>query len=319
MLNWLGARARGALVVIVVLSIALPAVGNVLRPLLPAAVFLLLIIAFCRIDPVAFKALARRPLLVAAAVCWTSVVIPVLVGSSCLFFDLSEKQPELFTGLTLQALASPIMASPALAILMGLDATLILVAMVGSTLLLPFTAPVFTQLFIGAEFILAPTDLALKLFTLIAGSAAIAYLLQRFFGLTAIRRHSREIDGANVIILFVFAAVIMCNVGGALLNTPATVLCLALFAGMIALVLQIVTTLLFWPGGRDNALAMGIMVSQRNMGLLLAVTSSFLPEQAWLYFAVAQFPIYFSPWLLRPVISHLKEKSSSPSPQVDKI
>lgn len=39
-------------------------------------------------------------------------------------------------------------------------------------------------------------------------------------------------------------------------------------AGLIALALQIITTLLFWWAGRDNALAMGIMVSQRNMGLL---------------------------------------------------
>lgn len=312
LLKWLGAHARGCLVVIVLLGVALPAVGNSLKPLLPTAVFLLLLNAFCRIDPASFRALAKRPLLVTAAICWTSVAIPVLVGTGGLLLDLEQSNPELFTGLILQALASPIMASPALAMLMGLDASLILMAMVGSTALLPVTAPLFAHLFLGTGLVLAPAELAVKLFILIAGSGLVASWVQRFFGLAAIHKRNQELDGANVIILFVFAAVIMCNVGGSVLQRPSTVLYIALLTGLMALTLQLLSSLLFWPAGRDNALAMGIMVSQRNMGLLLAVTSSVLPDLAWLYFAMAQFPIYLSAWLLKPVISRL-QGGSQPS------
>jgi hypothetical protein len=39
------------------------------------------------------------------------------------------------------------------------------------------------------------------------------------------------------------------------------------------------------------------MVSQRNMGLMLAATGGLLPDVTWLYFALAQFPIYFSPYI----------------------
>jgi hypothetical protein len=37
------------------------------------------------------------------------------------------------------------------------------------------------------------------------------------------------------------------------------------------------------------------MASQRNMGLMLAAAGAVLPDLAWLYFALCQFPIYLSP------------------------
>src|SRR6266498_2588400 len=57
--------------------------------------------------------------------------------------------PDLFLALVLQAIASPLMAAPAFAALMELDATLVLCTMVASTALLPLTAPVFAYAFIG--------------------------------------------------------------------------------------------------------------------------------------------------------------------------
>jgi len=41
----------------------------------------------------------------------------------------------------LQAVASPMMATPALADLLGLDATLVLATLISSTALIPLTAP----------------------------------------------------------------------------------------------------------------------------------------------------------------------------------
>jgi BASS family bile acid:Na+ symporter len=37
------------------------------------------------------------------------------------------------------------------------------------------------------------------------------------------------------------------------------------------------------------------------MGLMLAATEGALPGTTWLYFALAQFPLYMSPQLLRPL------------------
>jgi BASS family bile acid:Na+ symporter len=47
------------------------------------------------------------------------------------------------------------------------------------------------------------------------------------------------------------------------------------------------------------------MASQRNMGLMLAVAGGVLPELTWVYFALAQFPIYMAPHFLKPIIRRL--------------
>jgi BASS family bile acid:Na+ symporter len=52
------------------------------------------------------------------------------------------------------------------------------------------------------------------------------------------------------------------------------------------------------------------MASQRNMGLMLAATGGALPDFTWLYFALAQFPVYLSPLLLTPLARRLKASAA---------
>lgn len=79
------------------------------------------------------------------------LAVPLLVGLLCLACGLRERVPALYLGLTLQGVAPPMMAAPAMAALMGLDATLVLASMVASTALVPFTAPLFAHLFLGGQ------------------------------------------------------------------------------------------------------------------------------------------------------------------------
>ena len=71
------------------------------------------------------------------------------------------------------------------------------------------------------------------------------------------------------------------------------------------------TFLIFRKAGPERALALGLMVSQRNMGLMLAATEGVLPGTTWLYFAMSQFPIYLSPQLLKPLADRLRTTASS--------
>ena len=75
--------------------------------------------------------------------------------------------------------------------------------------------------------------------------------------------------------------------------------------------MSLLSTLLFWRTGRERALALGFLSSQRNMGLMLAATGDALPELTWLYFALAQFPIYLGPYLLQPLARRLLDRSGS--------
>ena len=65
------------------------------------------------------------------------------------------------------------------------------------------------------------------------------------------------------------------------------------------------STLLFWWSGRVLASTVGFSNGNRNMALVLGALAGNVPEHTWLFFAVAQFPIYITPMLLKPVYARL--------------
>jgi hypothetical protein len=60
-----------------------------------------------------------------------------------------------------------------------------------------------------------------------------------------------------------------------------------LHAGPLVPAVLGLTTLLFSWAGRERALALGLLASQRNMRMMLAATGGALPELTWLYFALS--------------------------------
>jgi BASS family bile acid:Na+ symporter len=212
--------------------------------------------------------------------------------------------------LVLQAIASPLMAAPAFATLMGLDATLVLCGMVTSTALLPFTAPLFASAFIGRGLALSPSALGLKLFAILAGSALVGFTVRRIAGAAAIERQKERIDGFNILVLFVFIAAIMESVAARFLATPVITIGLAALAFVVFVAVLGLTTLLFASAGRARALTLGFMAAQRNVGLMLAATGGALPDLTWLYFAFCYFPIYLSPLLLQPLARRIIARSA---------
>ena len=141
-LGWLGRQGTRAIAAIVFLAIALPPIDALLKPFVTEAIFALLCIAFLRVDLAVLRAYVSRPALVLTATVWTSLVLPSLFGASCLLAGLKTQSPDLFLGLMLQGIASPMMAAPAFAAVMGLDATLVLTTLVTSTAVTPFTGTV---------------------------------------------------------------------------------------------------------------------------------------------------------------------------------
>jgi BASS family bile acid:Na+ symporter len=201
------------------------------------------------------------------------------------------------------------MAAPAFAALMGLDATLVLATLVASTALTPLTAPLFAYVMIGPVLTLSPLMLGLKLFAILAGSALVAVVVRRLAGAAAIARCKDQIDGLNIIVVFVFVAAVMENVAAGFFQSPAAMIGLAALAFAVSLAVLGLTSLIFARVGRDRAFVLGLMASQRNMGLMLAATGGALPDFVWLYFALCQFPIYLFPQLLKPLARRLVARS----------
>jgi hypothetical protein len=106
---------------------------------------------------------------------------------------------------------------------------------------------------------------------------------------------------------------VMGGVVGSFLADPVHMIELTVLAFAVFFALLGITTLIFRKIGLERAFALGLMVSQRNMGLMLAATDGVLPGTTWLYFALSQFPIYLSPQLLKPIVRRMSAQKTGPA------
>jgi hypothetical protein len=300
-LAWLGRQGTRAVAASLFIGVMLPPLAALLKPIFAFALFALLCLAFLRVDPVEVRRHFTRPTRIAAASVWMMLVTPALIGLTLVALGLEQHLPGLYVAMILQAAAPPVISAPTLAALMGLDAALSLATLVVCTTVTPVIAPVFVALFVGDAIALSPILLGAKLLAMLAGAAIIATLVRRFAGQSWIDARMAHIDGLSVIALFFFAVALMDGVLYSTLNEPLKVLGLTLLSFALAMSLAALTALVFARFGRSQALALGLAAGNRNMGLMLAAAGASVPELTWLYFAIAQFPIYLMPAMLKPL------------------
>ena len=299
---------RGTLVVAASLFVGLfvPGMAEYCKPLLGPAIIAMLTLAFLRVDPVELRGHWDRPGLIAAASIWVMLVTPAVLGMLFLLTGLNERIPGLYFMLVLQMSAPGLTSAPALAALIGLDVALTLATLIVCMALTPFTASLFTHYFLGAA-LPTPATFGFRLFLVIAGSAAAAAIIRRLAGREVIEAQREAIDGLSVLAMFLFAVAAMDGVLDHARNDPMLVAGLTLLTFVLALGMIVVTALIFARAGRARALAIGLNAGNRNIGVMLAATGFHVPEIAWLYFGLAQFPIYLLPHLLKPLAKRLAQ------------
>jgi len=300
-LSWLGRQGTRAVAASIFIGIVTPPLAALFKPIFPFALFALLCLAFLRVDPAEVRAHFSRPLIVGAASAWMMLATPLLIGLALVLLNLPERLPGLYVAMILQAAAPPVISAPTLAALMGLDAALSLATLVICTAVTPLTAPMFATLFVGPAMAISPITLGAKLLALLAGAAIVAFVVRRLAGKPWIARQSERIDGLSVVALFVFAVGLMDGVLASIISEPGTVLGLTLLSFALAFGLMALTAAVFAWLGMGQALALGLAAGNRNMGLMLAAAGAAVPEISWLYFAIAQLPIYLMPAMLKPL------------------
>jgi BASS family bile acid:Na+ symporter len=288
----------------VFVGLAIPGLAAACKPYLGEAIVVMLTLAFLRVDPNELFHHFTRPGLVALATLWAMLLVPTVLGIGFLAFGLDQSMPGLYFMLVLQMSAPGLMSSPALAALLGLDVALTLATLIVSTAITPLTASLFTHVFLGTA-LASPFGFGLRLFLIIAGCALAAAVIRRVAGPTFIAAQRERIDGLSVIAMFMFAVAAMDGVADHFRSNPLLVIELTALAFALALGLIAVTALVFLRAGRARAFAIGLIAGNRNIGLMLAASGFAVPDVAWLYFALAQFPIYLLPHLLKPLVRRL--------------
>jgi BASS family bile acid:Na+ symporter len=304
-LVWLGRRGTIAVAISILLGIALPPVGELIRPFFSETVFLLLCLAFLRVDPAALRAQLARPRLLVAAAAWTMLVVPLLTGLLLSVLGLADRSPALLLALMFNTAAPPIFSSPALAALMGLNAAITLAVLLTCVAVTPFLAPAMVAAFVGPAVALSPVELGLHLVLMLAGAAGVAVVVRAAMGKPWVERQAERIDGLNVIVLLAFALALMGDVLANTLARPMLVLGLLALSTAVTFGLSGLTALLFLRTGFDTAIPLAHAAGSRNTGLMLAAAAGLVPELVWLYVALIQIPIYALPLIMRPLLRTL--------------
>lgn len=296
-LQALSRYAAGVLAVGILVGLALPDVAALTRPLLPPAVAGLLFLALLRIEWSELALHMSRPLTGLLLCTWFLIVTPMLVWLSIAVFAIDSG---LATALILAAACPPIVSGPAIALLLRLDAPLMLVSVVSASLLAPFTVVAVSSQMIGVDLDIDSMRLFLRLAGLIGGCVVAAIFVRQVLGKARLARLRNPFDTASVLLLLVFAVAIMDGVTALLVQNPWHVLRFVVAAFVANVLLQLIGTGAAAALGRRASLTVGFASGNRNMGLLLAVLPADSSADALLFFALAQLPIYMLPVVLGP-------------------
>ena len=300
-LAWIGRHGTRAVALSLFAGIALPPLAALMKPLFTPSLFVLLCLAFLRVDPAALRRHLGRPGVVLAATLWMMVATPLVCCIALAGFGRNVA-PGLMVALVFQAAAPPVISSPALAALIGLDGALALATLLGCATLAPATATLFAALFLGPTMQVSAMALGLRLLGMLAGAAVVATILRRLAGQDWVERQTERFDGLSVIALFVFAVAVMDGVVAQTVARPGLVLGLIVLAFATSLAFGGATALVFARAGRTAAWTLAVAAGLRNLGLMVAAAGS-VPELTWLYVAMAQFPVYLLPQLLKPMLA----------------
>jgi BASS family bile acid:Na+ symporter len=292
----------------VALGLAWQSAAGVLRTALSPLVFMLMVGALLGIDGAALLARLRRPLLLVCMIVWILVGAPAIVAAAVRLLGLPAG---LAQAMVLWSASSPLISSAPLAMLIGLDGALALIATVLATMAVPFTLPIVARLAFGTAITIAPAALATRLGILAFGSAATAAVLKPLLRRSGLAPGPVEINGLNVLLLFLFSVGVMGGAQQLIAARPAAALAYVGIAFAESAVLFAATALAFAGFGRTTALSVALASCFSNLALVWAALGDAAGADFLLFFLAVQFPIYLLPVALRVIV---RSRFVTPSP-----
>jgi BASS family bile acid:Na+ symporter len=269
-----------------------PGLGAALRPGLPLMIAVFLVNAFAQLDLSHAKRNVSRPLRLLSATCWATLVIPILFWTILTIIGRDRLDPSLVLALSLQAGAAPIMATPAVALVLGMEVTSSVLLLLATMTVQPFTAPILVSWVAGTVVPIDSFVLGRNLFAMIGGSALLAAVLRVWLGHARLYAYRHELAGINLLVFALFGLAMFDGVVLRIFAEPLLLLGLSAVAFIVALGSIGIAMIVLRAMGADEAFITGFATGHRNVGLMAAAQSgSFLPDLTWLYFALVQLPV----------------------------
>jgi hypothetical protein len=289
------------LILAVAVGLLLPDVAALLRPLLYPSLFAIMVFTLIQIDPLTLHhALGRNSVRVVLLVVTQMIIVPVAIG---LLFRVVTPDPVFALPVLMVTAAGSMFGTPAIALLLGLAGRLTLLGVLVSTALLPFSLPLVWLAYSGQMLQMELPIYCVRLFVFIGIPALLAWIYRRLkrtgMGLPA----EESMNVGAVVGLVVFAIAIMDGVTVRLFQQPVLVIELVLLAFVLHFGLFGLTRLCSIRSGTATAMEAGLLSSFRNIGLIIAISGPYLPQDFFLFAGVWQIPMYISPWLYQRFFS----------------
>lgn len=282
----------------VLLGLVVPPLATAAKPLLVPTLLIPLTLALVRLDWTAIAAWRRRAGTAAFLIIWLLGVSPVLVWAVTMpLVALGFPEP-LRQALVLMAASSPIVSSVPIALIVGLDAALAIVAVLLSTALVPLTLPPLSAALIDVTLSMGLGAFMLRLGLLVGSAFLAAWVIRRLVPKQKLAAQRELLDGLTVINMVLFGLAIMDGVTAYALERPLYVGTALLAAYVFNLALQAAGYAAFRRLGRRGALTVALVSGNCNMGLVLVALEGRASFDVTVFFALAQIPMYTLPALL---------------------
>lgn len=308
-LAWVGTRARWALAVGVVAALLIPGPGALLSGTVPFWVAVLFGLAMMRIDLGAVLTRAVRPRRLARNLLLLGLLMVLTPALAWLAAGALGVPDPLIEALVYTTAAPPLGSATAFCLMLGLDAAFALEVTVLGSFLTPLSMPVVVRSLLGDAVPVDGLEMLLRLGLLI-GAASLGAVIGRYLlGADWIARRALSFDGLSSVILVLFLFPLFHGIGAMISAMPM----IALTAFVLAIVANLGVQITSFPvcravAGRETGGAVSLIWGNRNAALTLA----FLPEApiVVLYIALYQFPMYFTPLVMRPFVGAPRQKVS---------
>jgi BASS family bile acid:Na+ symporter len=286
-----------------VIGYLLPPLAAACREFILPAIIIILTVAMLRLDVARLRGYIRRPRAMALIVLVNLIAAPVLMWVLLTPIDIPD---ELRQGMVLLAAAPMVSSAIAFATILELDSALAVAVMVTTYAIVPITLPALSLWLMGLDLGVGFFDLFSRLFATIAIPAGIAFAIRRWVIKPEIMlKNARALDGISVLFVMVFGFGIIHGLPAFVAARPDYVVLVlaASFAANIGL--QIVGAALFLWMGRREALTVGLVTGNTNLGLLMVTLADRAPPELLVCFVLGQIPMYFLPVVALPVYRRL--------------
>ncbi len=269
---------------------------------LPFFVTLLFGLAMTRID---LAAVARRALAPRRLARNLALLRALMAATPALFWaagraiglDAAHVEAVVYT-----SAGPPLGSAAAFCLILGLDAAFALEITVLGSFLAPFTMPIVARVLLAEAVPLDAVQMTARLGLMIGIATLGALVLRPLIGPARIATHARAFDGLSsvILVLFLFPLFhgmpeLIAAMPGFAIGTLAVAVTVNLGAQMAAFPLGLLATT------RETAGATALIWGNRNAALALAALP---PDPLFtLYVALYQFPMYFTPLVMRPLVA----------------